>query len=413
MSTFRSPMSPCATLTRTSSGMNGLINLVRPHTPSFRVTRSLAPLLILALVSPCLRLATLSGSVAWCIRARAVRNVGNARSSIAPAAAGSLCVAASARPLYSAVSCAICSSSHICGRGLSICVLRSTLSVVMRLSLCYIKHISYVASSGSGLDDTVMTHCVGDVLQPDAGPNSTAQAVILAMQDARRRDDTSGLSTHIVVREDFVLRLPRKLHMAGAAPLLCAGITAYSALQYYGADTAGQKVAVIGLGGLCHLAVKFAKAFQDKVTVLSRSSAKEENAIISLGADHFLVTSDSEALKGVGGTFVFVVDTVSAQHDLGPLIALLKVGGTLIMLGLPPKSVSFNPFTLIFKRTVVGGSVIGSIKETQEMLDFCVEHDITCQHELIPADYVNKAAERIVAGDVKYRCAYIPNKRWV
>jgi uncharacterized zinc-type alcohol dehydrogenase-like protein len=210
-----------------------------------------------------------------------------------------------------------------------------------------------------------------------------------------------GYSTTIVVREEFVVSVSDKLDLAAVAPLLCAGITTYSPLRYWKVGR-GHKLAVVGLGGLGHMGVKFGVAFGAEVTVLSTSPSKEADAK-ALGAHHFVVTSDEEQLKAVQGSFDFILDTVAADHDIPLYLSLLKTSGTHILVGAPPKPMEIPAFALIPGRKSVAGSTIGGIAETQEMLDFCAEHDIVSDIELIDIKDITAAYERMVKGDVRYR----------
>ncbi|KAH7662671.1 cinnamyl-alcohol dehydrogenase protein [Dioscorea alata] len=212
-----------------------------------------------------------------------------------------------------------------------------------------------------------------------------------------------GFSDEIVVEEHYVLRFPDRLPMDGAAPLFCAGITVYSPLKYYGLDKPGVHVGVVGLGGLGHLAVKFAKALGVRVTVISTSPRKQKEAIDSLGADAFLVSTDELQMKDAMGSMDGIIDTVSATHALMPLIDLLKKHGKLVMVGAPEKPLEIEMFPFLMGRKQVVGSCTGGIKETQEMLDFAAEHGITADIEVIPMSYVNTAMERLLKGDIKYR----------
>lgn len=212
-----------------------------------------------------------------------------------------------------------------------------------------------------------------------------------------------GYSTAIIVKETFVLTVPRKMHTPGTAPLLCAGITVYSPMCHFGANKAGMKIAVVGLGGLGHMAVKFGKAFGQHVTVLSRTDAKREDALKSLGADAFIATSDAEAVTAAAASFDAIIDTVAAQHDIQQLLDMLTTDGKLLCVGVPNKPYQIHASGFIMKRRTITGSLIGGIKETQEMLNFCAEKNITSDVEVIKANYVNEAVHRMVAGDVKYR----------
>ncbi|XP_073150201.1 probable cinnamyl alcohol dehydrogenase 9 [Henckelia pumila] len=213
-----------------------------------------------------------------------------------------------------------------------------------------------------------------------------------------------GYSDIIVVDQHFVLRFPDNIPSDSGAPLLCAGITVYSPMKYYGmTDQPGKHLGVAGLGGLGHVAVKFGKAFGLKVSVISRSSDKADEAINKLGADAFIVSSDPAQLKAGLGTMDFIIDTIAAVHSLEPLLGLLKMNGKLITVGLPNKPLELPIFPLVLGRKLVGGSDIGGVKETQEMLDFCGKHGITSDIELIRMDEINTAMERLAKSDVRYR----------
>lgn len=209
-----------------------------------------------------------------------------------------------------------------------------------------------------------------------------------------------GYSNNIVVREEFVLHVSTKLPLASVAPLLCAGITTYSPLKHWKVGK-GHKLAVLGLGGLGHMAVKFGVAFGAEVTVLSTSPNKEA-AAKELGAHHFVVTSDKAQLKAVKKTFDFILDTVSADHDMNMYLSLLKTNGTHIVVGVPAPY-AIHPFSIIGGRKSLAGSSIGGIKETQEMLDFCAANNIVSDIELIDIKDITTAYERMVKGDVRYR----------
>lgn len=210
-----------------------------------------------------------------------------------------------------------------------------------------------------------------------------------------------GYSDSIVVDERFVLRVPEALDPAGAAPLLCAGITTWSPLRYWKVGP-GSRVGVVGLGGLGHMAVKFAKAFGAHVIVFTTSPGKRDDAL-RLGADEVVVTRETGAMAKLAGTLDFILDTVSADHDVNPLLALLRPGGNMTMVGVPPNPVQVVAFSLIGGRKSLSGSLIGGIAETQEMLDFCGEHGITSDVEVIAIQQVNEAYERLLKADVKYR----------
>jgi cinnamyl-alcohol dehydrogenase len=212
-----------------------------------------------------------------------------------------------------------------------------------------------------------------------------------------------GYSSHLVVNADFALHVPDNISLAGAAPLLCAGITVYSPLRHYGLDKPGMKLGVIGLGGLGHMAVKIGKAMGLEVTVLSTSEKKREEATSRLGADHFVVSKDKEQMGKIANSLDGIIDTVSANHPLPDYLALLKLDGKLVTVGVPPEPLQLPTSALIFGRKLVGGSLIGGIKETQEMLDFCGKHNITSDIEEIPASYLNEAMQRMLKSDVHYR----------
>jgi uncharacterized zinc-type alcohol dehydrogenase-like protein len=210
-----------------------------------------------------------------------------------------------------------------------------------------------------------------------------------------------GYATHIVTDEAFVLRIPSNLSLAGAAPLLCAGITTYSPLRFLGVSK-GHRVGVLGLGGLGHMAVKLAASFGAEVTVLSGSKSKAEDAK-RLGAANFALTSDEEAVAKLNGSLDFIVDTVAAKHDLSSALNWLKREGTLVMVGAADKPLDLQVFPLIMRRRKLMGSLIGGIRETQEMLDHCGKHNITSDIEMIEAKQINEAYERMIKGQVKYR----------
>ena len=210
-----------------------------------------------------------------------------------------------------------------------------------------------------------------------------------------------GYSESIVVDERFVLRVPPNLNPAAAAPLLCAGITTYSPLHHWSVTT-GKKVGVVGLGGLGHMAVKFADALGAHVVVFTTSPNKKEDAL-RLGADEVVVSRNANEMKQHAGSFDFILDAVSADHDINAYINLLGVDGTLTLVGAPAKPLSVPAFGLIMGRHNLSGSAIGGIAETQEMLDFCGKHNITADVEVIPIQKVNEAYERLLKSDVKYR----------
>ncbi|MBP3977316.1 NAD(P)-dependent alcohol dehydrogenase [Microbacterium sp. BLY] len=218
------------------------------------------------------------------------------------------------------------------------------------------------------------------------------------------RDGTitqGGYSQQVVVTEDFVLRIPDALPLDAAAPLLCAGITTYSPLRHWKVGP-GTRVAVVGLGGLGHMGVQIAHALGAEVTVLSQTLAKQDDGL-RLGADRYFATSDPETFRALRGSFDVILNTVSAVIDLRSYLGLLDVDGTIVCVGAPAEALALNAGSLIAGRRSIAGSNIGGIRETQEMLDFCAEHGITAQIEVIPASAINDAYERVLASDVRYR----------
>lgn len=218
------------------------------------------------------------------------------------------------------------------------------------------------------------------------------------------RDGTpthGGYSDHIVVKEGYVLSIPASLPLDAAAPLLCAGVTLYSPLKHWGAGP-GKKVAIVGLGGLGHMGVKLAHAMGADVTVLSQSLSKKADAL-RLGADHYYATSDRQTFKTLASSFDLIINTVSAEIDWNAYLALLKVDGAMVLLGVPANPVPVSAFSLIFGRRSLSGSLIGSIKEAQEMLDFCGQRGIVSEIERIDIEAVNEAYDRVLRSDVRYR----------
>lgn len=210
-----------------------------------------------------------------------------------------------------------------------------------------------------------------------------------------------GYSSKVVVTENFVLHIPDEIELNVAAPLLCAGITTYSPLRHWNAGE-GKKVAVLGMGGLGHMAVKLAHAMGAEVTVLSHSDKKKEDSAL-FGADHYINTTERDQLDSVKGSFDLIINTISVGIDLSTYLALLRPQGTLVNVGAPAEPLSVNVFSLIAGRKSFSGSNIGGIRETQEMLDFCAEHGVAPQIEMITADQIDDAYERVVNSDVRYR----------
>jgi uncharacterized zinc-type alcohol dehydrogenase-like protein len=219
-------------------------------------------------------------------------------------------------------------------------------------------------------------------------------------QDGMTRTQ-GGYSSQIVVDENYVLRVSSKLPLANVAPLLCAGITTYSPLRYYKVSE-GQNVGVIGLGGLGHMAVKFAVAMGAQVTVFSTSASKEKDAR-RLGVHHFVVTNDPQNMVSLDNSFDFILDAVSAEHDVNRYLKLLKKRGVMVLVGIPEKPISIEAGSLIFQKRVLTGSLIGGIHETQEMLDYCAEKNITSDVEVITPYEINEAYTRTLKSDVQYR----------
>lgn len=210
-----------------------------------------------------------------------------------------------------------------------------------------------------------------------------------------------GYSQKIVVTDRFVVRIPDQLDLDAASPLLCAGITTYSPLKHWNAGP-GKKVAIVGMGGLGHLAVQFAHALGAEVTVLSRSMNKKDEAL-EFGADHYFATSDPDTFTELAGRFDLILNTVSANLDVDAYLSLLRIDGTLVNVGAPAKPDSYSVFSLITGRRSIAGSLVGGIPQTQEMLDFAAEHGIAPKIEVIPANQVDEAYERVLRSDVRYR----------
>jgi uncharacterized zinc-type alcohol dehydrogenase-like protein len=227
---------------------------------------------------------------------------------------------------------------------------------------------------------------------------------LVVTYNGREHDDSptyGGYSERIVVNEKYVLRIPASLPLDAAAPLLCAGITLYSPLKHWHAGP-GKKVAIVGLGGLGHMGVKYAHALGADVTVLSQTMKKAEDAK-RLGADHFYATADPETFTQLAGTFDLIINTVAGEIDWNAYLALLKIDGTMVVVGIPEKAIPVHAFSLVMGRRSIAGSMIGSISETQEMLDFSGEHGIVSDIETIDIQAVNDAYERVIKSDVRYR----------
>ncbi|KAK8448469.1 hypothetical protein SEVIR_7G014100v4 [Setaria viridis] len=212
-----------------------------------------------------------------------------------------------------------------------------------------------------------------------------------------------GYSNMLVANKRFVVRIPDNLPLDAAAPLLCAGITVYSPMKQHGMLQSGGSLGVVGLGGLGHVAVKFGKAFGLRVTVISTSPAKEREARERLKADDFIVSTNQKQMQAMTRSLDYIIDTVSAKHSLGPILELLKVNGKLVLVAAPDQPVELPSFPLIFGKRTVSGSMTGGLKETQEMLDLCGEHNITCDIELVSTDGINEALARLARNDVRYR----------
>jgi len=250
---------------------------------------------------------------------------------------------------------------------------------------CFVDSCRSCASCREGLEQ----YCETGMLLTYSGRDKNGQVT------------QGGYSTQIVVDAQYALRIPQTLSAAGAAPLLCAGITTYSPLRHWGVGKY-HKLAVVGLGGLGHMAVKIARALGTEVTVLSTSDKKRQDAL-RLGANHFELTTQPGTIAKLQRHFDFILDTVSAPHDYNALTQLLKTDGTLILVGAPEKPTPLEAFPLIMHRRRIAGSVIGGIRETQDMLNFCAEHKIESDVEVIPIQQVNEAYERVLKGDVRFR----------
>ncbi|WP_070989033.1 NAD(P)-dependent alcohol dehydrogenase [Halofilum ochraceum] len=275
--------------------------------------------------------------------------------------------------------------------------------------------IGRVTTTGSGVSgfregDIVGVGCMVDSCRECSACNDgleqyCLEGCVVTYNGHDRHDGSTtygGYSESIVVSERFVVRVPDALDPAAAAPLLCAGITTYSPLRHYGVR-AGHRVGVVGMGGLGHMGIKFAKALGAEVTVFTRSDAKVEEARHQ-GADRVVVSSDREQMKGIAGYLDFILDTVPVQHDLNPYLTALKYDGMHILVGLlEPVEPPLNAGALVAQRKVLAGSLIGGMPETQEVLDFCAEHGIACDVEMLDIRNINDAYERVQRSDVRYR----------
>jgi uncharacterized zinc-type alcohol dehydrogenase-like protein len=273
--------------------------------------------------------------------------------------------------------------------------------------------VGRVTAVGSGVKkfkvgETVGVGCLVDSCRtcPDcrAGLEQFCAGMVMtygSMDKHLNAPTLGGYSQSIVVTEEFVLRLPANLSPAAAAPLLCAGITTYSPLKHWQVGP-GQKVGIVGLGGLGHMGVKFAKAFGAHVVLFTTSPGKAADAL-KLGAHEVVISKDADQMAAHAGSFDFILDTVSADHDINALMNLLKRDGNLTLVGAPEKPLPVAAFPLLMRRRSLSGSLIGGLPETQEMLDFCGKHNITSEIEMIRMDQINEAYERMLKSDVKYR----------
>ncbi|MBJ6723358.1 NAD(P)-dependent alcohol dehydrogenase [Geomesophilobacter sediminis] len=273
--------------------------------------------------------------------------------------------------------------------------------------------VGTVARAGAGVSrwkvgDTVGIGCFIDSCRECAacreGEEQFCERGMNATYNSLERDGKTptygGYSTRITVDENYVLRIPEGMPLERTAPLLCAGITTYSPLRRFGIKD-GDKVAVVGLGGLGHMGVKIARAMGAHVTVLSHSPGKREEAL-RLGANDFIATGEPDAFPKNAGRFDFILDTVSARHDYNRYLELLRRDGTMVLVGIPEPT-ELHAASLVLKRRQLAGSLIGGIRETQEMLDFCARHNVAADVEVIPIERVNEAYDRVVQSDVRYR----------
>jgi uncharacterized zinc-type alcohol dehydrogenase-like protein len=273
--------------------------------------------------------------------------------------------------------------------------------------------VGRVTAVGSGvkkfkIGDTVGVGCLVDSCRtcPDCrnGLEQFCNEMVMtygSMDKHLNQPTIGGYAQSIVVTEDFVLRIPANLNLAAVAPLLCAGITTYSPMRHWKVG-AGQKVGIVGLGGLGHMGVKFARAFGAHVVLFTTSPGKTEDAK-RLGAHEVVVSKDEAQMAAHAGSFDFILDAVSATHDINTYLNLLKHDGNLVLVGAPEKPMAVAAFPLLFRRRSFSGSLIGGLPETQEMLDFCAKHNITSEIEMIKMDQINEAYERMLKSDVKYR----------
>jgi uncharacterized zinc-type alcohol dehydrogenase-like protein len=273
--------------------------------------------------------------------------------------------------------------------------------------------VGRVTAVGSGVKkfkvgDTVGVGCLVDSCRtcPDCQSGleqfCTGMTMTYGSMDKHLNAPTlGGYAQSIVVTEDFVLRMPANLNLAAAAPLLCAGITTYSPLKHWKVGP-GQKVGIVGLGGLGHMGVKFAKAFGAQVVLFTTSPSKVADGK-RLGAHEVVISKDDAQMAAHANSFDFILDAVSATHDINAYLNLLKRDGNLTLVGAPEKPLPVASFPLIFRRRSFSGSLIGGLPETQEMLDFCGQHNITCDIEMIRMEEINTAYERMLKSDVKYR----------